>query len=371
MALKSGKKKKKSSPIRQLLSPSRIFIPIAIGLGVAGWMLWRDFDPEAFSKISWTAWTAFWLFCAVLMVVVRDLGYMYRIRILTDKEIKWRNAFDVIMLWEFASAISPSVVGGSAIALFIVNREGISLGRSTAVVMVTAFLDELFYIIMVPLVLFFVGTSNLFPDELQKEIMGYSLGAKQIFYLGYGFIVLLTTVIISSVFFFPKGFKKLIVSFTYLSFLKKWRADAIQTGNDIITTSKELKGKPLSFWGKAFGATLFSWTARFWVVNFLILAVGAVAFGDHLMIYARQLVMWVIMLISPTPGGAGVAELAFGPFLGDYITPGFSDVLAVIWRWLTYYPYLFVGAIVLPGWVRRVYLKRRLISFKRPDAPST
>ena len=127
----------------------------------------------------------------------------------------------------------------------------------------------------------------------------------------------------------------------------------------------ELKGKPIAFWAKAFGATLFSWTARFWVVNFLILAVGTLTFNEHMMVYARQLVMWVIMLISPTPGGAGVAEYMFTQFLGDYITDGFPGVVALLWRLFTYYPYLFIGVLVIPGWIRRVYLKRKLISFKK------
>jgi len=74
--------------------------------------------------------------------------------------------------------------------------------------------------------------------------------------------------------------------------------------------------------------------------------------------------MWVIMLISPTPGSTGVAEYMFGEFLGLYIVDGFSGVIALLWRLFTYYPYLFVGIIVLPGWIRRVYLKRRLIKFK-------
>mgnify|MGYP006072506915 FL=1 len=358
-------KGKSSSPVRKLLSPQRIFIPVVIGLAVAVWLLWDEFSSDMFSQVTWGWSTAFWLFCALIMVATRDLGYMYRIRVLTDNEIKWRNSFDVIMLWEFASAITPSVVGGSAIALFIVNREGISLGRSTAVVMVTAFLDELFYILMVPLVLLFVGTSDLFPPNLQKMMFGMSLGAKQIFYLGYGFIVLLTTLILTAIFFAPLATKKVLVKATFLSFLKFWRAEAIQTGNDIITTSRELRGKPWIFWGKAFGATLFSWTARFWVVNFLILAFGTLAFNEHMMVYARQLVMWVIMLISPTPGGTGVAEYMFGEFLGLYIVEGFSGVIALLWRLFTYYPYLFVGIIVLPGWIRRVYLKRRLVTFKK------
>ena len=71
---------------------------------------------------------------------------MFRIRLLTDNKIKWRNSFDVIMLWEFASALTPSVVGGSAVALFIVNKEIKNIGKATAIVMITALLDELFYI---------------------------------------------------------------------------------------------------------------------------------------------------------------------------------------------------------------------------------
>ena len=199
----------------------------------------------------------------------------------------------------------------------------------------------------------------------QKELFGMSLGAKQIFYVGYGFIVVLTTLILTAIFFAPNATKKVLVKVTFLNFLKFWRADAIQTGNDIITTSRELRDKPWPFWAKAFGATLFSWTARFWVVNFLILAVGALTFNEHMMVYARQLVMWVIMLISPTPGGTGVAEYMFGEFLGLYIRDGFAGVIALLWRLFTYYPYLFIGIIVLPGWIRRVYLKRKLITFKK------
>ncbi len=72
---------------------------------------------------------------------------MYRIRLLTDKQLSWRNSFHVIMLWEFASSVTPpSIVGGSAVALFIVTKEGIKPGRATAIVMITALLDELFFI---------------------------------------------------------------------------------------------------------------------------------------------------------------------------------------------------------------------------------
>ena len=94
------------------------------------------------------------------------------------------------------------------------------------------------------------------------------------------------------------------------------------------------------------------------------MAFTSLSFSDNLLVLARQLVMWVIMLISPTPGSAGVAELAFGSFLSEFTPLGLTVVLAVLWRLFTYYPYLFIGAIVLPNWVQRVYLKRKLIKFK-------
>lgn len=361
---------KKNSPVRTLLNPRNQIIPIVLGLGVAAYLLYSDFNPEAYKAIQWNAKALLFVFLALLMVAIRDVGYMFRIRILTNNEISWRNSFDVIMLWEFASAISPSVVGGSGVALFIVNREGIKLGRSTAVVMVTAMLDELFYILMVPLVIVVVGTSQLFPVELQKEFFGVSLGTREIFVVGYFFILLLTSVIMFAVFFKPHAFRRFLIRIFSFRWLKKWRSNAIETGNDIITTSSQLKNQNFSFWAKAFGATIFSWTARFWVVNFLIMAITAqsFSFGQHMLIYARQLVMWVIMLISPTPGSTGVAEFAFQGFLQEFIVPiGLVASIVLIWRLLTYYLYLILGSVVLPGWIRRTYLKRKLITFKKPD----
>ncbi len=56
-----------------------------------------------------------------------------------------------------------------------------------------------------------------------------------------------------------------------------------------------------------------------------ILGITFTPVGDHLLIYARQLVMWIVMIISPTPGGTGIAEFAFEGFL------------AVLWRLASYF----------------------------------
>ncbi len=342
----------KSNKVSELFSVKKMAIPIIIGLVVAGYMLYSKTNWKSLQNYEWSEVAFGWLFVAVLMMIIRDLAYMYRIRVLTDNFLSWRKSFDVIMLWEFASALTPSVVGGSGIAMFIINKEGINLGKSTAVVMVTALLDELFYIITVPIVVLLIGTQHLFPVELSKTILGVTLSTKEIFLVGYGFILLLTSIISYGVFISPERLKRILVLIFKLPILKRWQRRAIKTGYDIITTSEELKSKTWLFWIKAFGATFFSWTARFWVVNFLILAFTDVS--DHFLIYGRQLVMWVIMLISPTPGGAGIAEFAFDGFLKEFIPLGLAGLLVVLWRLISYYTYLLIGSFVLPKWLKRV-----------------
>ena len=130
-----------------------------------------------------------------------------------------------------------------------------------------------------------------------------------------------------------------------------------ETGTDLIHTSRMFRNKSLFFWVKVFTATFFSWTARYWVVNFLLLAFFLV--DDHILIFARQLVMWVMMLVSPTPGGSGFAEFVFSRYLGDFIPLGFAVVMALIWRLVSYYPYLFIGAIMLPRWLSGKFSSKR------------
>lgn len=341
--------------IRHFFSIKRVLIPIILGLSISGYLLISTFDPAVFAGIHWTAHTFFWIFMAMLMMFTRDLSYMFRIRHLTDKHLSWKRSFQVIMLWEFASAVTPSVVGGSAIAFLIVNKEGIKLGRATAIVMVTAMLDELFYILTVPVVLLIVGNASLFAGQ-DFHLFGLTLDSLGIFLAGYFFLVFLTLFISTAIFITPKGFRKFLYLIFGLRLLKRWRRKALKMGSDIVVTSKEMKHKPIGYWLKAFGATFASWTARYMVVNCLILAFMPV--DNHFLLYARQLVMWVVMLISPTPGSSGIAEMLFTDYLGVFIIAGFAPTLALIWRLISYYAYLIIGSIVLPIWARRVFSKK-------------
>lgn len=323
----------------------KIALPAAIGLAFTGWMLYSEVDAESFSSIHYSLKMVLYLLLAFVFMAGRDVGYMMRIRLFARGELSWRQAFRVIMLWEFTSAITPTTVGGTSVAVVFVHKEGLSVGKSATMVMLTAFFDELFFAIVFPLVIVMVGFSHLFSFPGVSTLM-------PIIIAGYGVKLLLTLALSYGIFVNPRGFGRLIIGIFSLPGLRKWRRGAIQSAVDIELSSKEIKHYKWHFWLKAFGATAMSWCSRFLVANAIFLAF--VSIEDHVLVFARQLAMWVPMIISPTPGGAGFAEYIFTNFLGDIVSgnsAGLTPVIALLWRGVTYYPYLIIGAIIIPRWV--------------------
>jgi uncharacterized protein (TIRG00374 family) len=285
---------------------------------------------------------------------------MARIRILTNNDLSWKQSFRVIMLWEFTSAITPSTVGGTAFAVIFLNKEGITVGRSTSVVLATSFLDELYFVIMFPLLLLFIGGKAIFITSLHGTGITLLNNLVLVAIIGYAIILAWVILVGYGLFINPVGIKNLIINCFRLPFIRRWKDSAIKAGNDIVESSNDLQSKSLSFWLKALVTTFLSWTSRYWVVNAILLAFFVV--NDHLLIFARQLVLWIMMIISPTPGGSGFAEVILGRYISDLIpadpavTGSLALAMALIWRIISYYPFLIIGAIIVPRWIERKFI---------------
>ncbi len=337
---------------------SSAFIPVIIGVAVVGYMLYREFNPKAFDYLHFTWTSVFWVLVAILFMAGRDIGYTLRLMTLTNGKFRFAKALRVILLWEFTSAITPSAVGGTSVAIVYVNKEGLTVGHSSAVVMITSFLDELYFVLMFPLIVLLVGSSSLFGiaadgSSLVRELVVFSL-------VGYLFKMVWVLFLSYGLFVNPRGLKWLILMIFKLPLLRRWKHGANRAGSDIISSSMEYRKKPFSFWLKVFGSTLLSWTSRFWVVNAILLAFFAI--DNHLLVFARQLVMWIMMLVSPTPGGSGFAEFVFTRYLSEFIPVDAASLgavavaMALLWRLISYYPYLFVGAVIFPRWVKKKFV---------------
>ncbi len=381
------------SPLKSAFSGWKIILAISIGMLVSIWMLYNSlsaiqytectsgsgthiaienqeiidfhnpdhFKPsaggnyrvltlsESLNEINWSGASYAWIAGAILFMVSRDFFYIIRIRLLTKKQLGWRAATYVILLWEFASALSPGVVGGAAVAMFILNRETIPFGKATAIVIITAFMDNLFFVLMIPLVFFFVHNSALFPpDESSSLILSWW------FWTGFAIIASVCLLLYITIFWYPKLATRFLLFVFRIPFLKRWRIVGAEWGKDIERASKEFKQEKRSYWLKVFGATFASWISRYLVINAILNAFLQLGFIDNIKVLGKQLIMWLFMLVSPTPGGSGVAEFAFGELLSSFSTSAILlAALAILWRLISYFPYLFIGAILLPSWIRR------------------
>ena len=356
------------------LKPARIIIPIVLGLAVVGWFIIKEVDVEVLGLLDLTWKAVFWLFVAWLFMIGRDVGYMIRVRVLSENDLSWRQAFRVIMLWEFTSAITPSTVGGTAVAVVFIHKEGISVGRSTSIVLATSFLDELYFVIMLPVILLVTGGNTLFTTSLQGTGIALLDNLVYITAIGYSIILLWVLFVGYGLFIDPVKIKKTILWVFRLPLLKRWKDAAEKAGDDIVSSSHDLRNKGISFWTKAFTATFLSWTSRYWVVNAILVAFFTV--NDHFLIFARQLVTWIMMIISPTPGGSGFAELILGRYISDTIPADPSHIIslslaiAIIWRIISYYPYLIIGASLIPGWIQKKFSKSDLKKTKSSVRPA-
>ncbi len=88
-----------SAEVLDTLNPNKVILPILLSVGIVVALFIKDFEFGAFNNIDWSLGTAFWFGVAVLCVVVRHFALMYRIRLLTDNKLSWRQSFDIISLW--------------------------------------------------------------------------------------------------------------------------------------------------------------------------------------------------------------------------------------------------------------------------------
>ncbi len=339
---------------------SRIILPVIIGLGVVGYLIWKQWDPELIRQIEWGSFTLFWLCAAIGLYIIRHLFYAWRLRILSDGVFSWLKSIELVFLWEFSSAVSPTSVGGSTVALFFLAQEKLSTAKTVSIVIYTMIIDTLFFLISLPLLYYIIGPVVLRPSaETFADLGRYGVGfwSVIIFMAAYG------SVFFWGVFIKPEGLKRLLTWLSNFRLLKRFREGLQKTANDVVTTSNELRKKPWSYHINVMVSSTGAWVTRFMAINCIIIALIKdipMDFWNQFILYGRGKSMHSLVQFSPTPGGSGVTELLFEGFYSDYIPVGLAIIVALIWRLITYYPYLIFGAIIIPNWVRKILNRRRI-----------
>ena len=336
---------------RRLWGVATLSVATAVGVVLAGVLRGKSWEAMVSVHVAWV-----WVGAAVGLAVLRDVGYMVRLWVLARGELTPKRTASSILLWELASALTPSVVGGSAVATFLLHRNGLNWGRSLATVMSTALLDELFFVVAIPAVAVVAGFHAFLPSA--APWVAGSLGA--VFAGGVAFMAGLAAFLATALFAAPGWIYRRLHRLFQRPLLRRVATPGQTLAADLLQASRDLRSMSWRGWAVASLATAVSWCARFLTLNALLLAVLAPTLDDgsgmdHLAVAARQLAMWTVMLLSPTPGATGLAELALPTFMEGVLPltlgAGTWAAAVLLWRGLTCHIYLLVGGALMPVWV--------------------
>ena len=344
------------------IRPNKIILPTVIGVAVVVYLVQSQVEWQELIRIQWVGASYLWILTALLVYFGRHLLYSWRLRILSEKDFSWLKSIELVTILEFASCVSPTNFGGSAVAFFLLIQENISGARATAIVIYTIIADTLFFVVTFPILFLIFGKNIFIPSNILYAAwggMGITLFIVWVIMAAYGLLLLY------GLFIQPKHLKNLLSWFASLRILSGSQERILRAATDIEQSSYRIQQMPFWFHSKIALITLGAWILRFFTVTAILIALNpmmAQTLYDHFILLGRGQALYAVTAYSPTPGGSGVAEYVFGQFYSEYISPGIAVIAAVIWRTITYYPYLILGVIIIPNWIRKLINKRRQTS---------
>jgi len=267
----------------------------------------------------------------VIALVVSFLRVWFsaaKIRFLSEKTISWWGAFRVQLSWDFTSAVTPSTIGGAPMATYAMTKEGLKLGESTAIILYSVLLDQIWFAIAIPILLF----AGIYLDVVPPEVGFIGEASMLVLYVA---LLSYASVLAYGVLINPAAISKII----------KYEAINLEQ------YAHQLKGKPFRFILQAFYYSTMSWLARIALAPIVILSLLP---APELLSVLRSLAMNLAFLVVPTPGGSGGVEGLFVLFQGPLISrEAFIGLALFLWRIISYYITIGFGMMATTWYVNK------------------
>lgn len=326
----------RSTDPRGLLSTRYLWISIGLSVTAMAAVMWWTGAPEGMQHVKPKRLPG--LGIALAATFLRIWLTAAKIRYLADRTLSWAATLRIVLFWDFASAVTPSTVGGAPVATYVMSREGISLGQSGAVMLYSLLLDQLLYVAIIPVLVVAGFYYEVFPDDIGTIGVGalwfgFALMLAYAFILAYG--ILRNPAVLRTVF----------DNVTKLPGLRRLRGNIMAEMDRLVDFSMTLNAKKRGFILNAFLISTAGWVVRFAIPTIVVLSFLP---ADELLSFARSVGMTLAGFFMPTPGGSGGAEALFAIFQGPlFDRPEFIGIAIFMWRLLTFYVSIGLGMMVL------------------------
>ncbi|WP_255233409.1 lysylphosphatidylglycerol synthase transmembrane domain-containing protein [Aliifodinibius salipaludis] len=323
---------------------SKKYLFISIGLSVAtmAFVIWLTYTPGVLTHLKAKRLPG--LIIAIVVSFMR-LGFSAaKIRYLSEKVLDWMGSFRVMLSWDFTSSITPSVVGGAPMATYAMTKEGFNFGQSTAIMLFSLLLDQLWFALAVPILLI----SGIFFEVVPSNTGFIGHASMMLLYIGLlSYAGLMAYGVLKN----PNAIRKVVHWLLKLPFLRRWKDTVAGEIDNLVEYAHELRKKPKSFLLKAFFLSTMSWLCRIALPTIVVLSLLP---ADVILSVLRSLAMNLAFLIMPTPGGSGGVEGLFAIFQGPLMDrKAFIGLAVFAWRVISYYISIGLGMMATTWYINR------------------
>lgn len=286
-----------------------------------------------------------YLFVAFLCICIYLLIEACITKILVSSSVKgftFKDALRVPLVEQLFNGITPFSSGGQPGQLFVMVQSGIDGGKASSILLIKFVVYQLMIVIN-----FFISL-----------LIGFNFVAKKLHYLAlfliFGFLIHLFVIIgLLMVMYIPKLTKRLV---NILIYPIKWfkspvkfdeLATVLDKKIDILYAESIRLGRSPKLILKISGLTFIQLLFYYLIPYFIMISLGYTSANVMLVVSLHVIIVMIISLF-PIPGGSGGAEFSFEALFSNYITSHSKLVVAmVIWRLITYYFGMIMGAIAL------------------------
>lgn len=327
----------------QIRSKLNFVIIIFITILVLYFSLKDDFNNILEQLITLNPiWVFFALFLILSFYFFKAIGLQHLI-LRYKKDYSFKKAFRIVLNTQFFNAITPFSTGGQPFQVYMLKKEGIDIPSGTNIVV------QNFIVYQMALVL--LGSAAIIANHFGNYFAESSV-LKHLVTLGFiiNFLVIVGLFIIS----FAKNLNKIIVN-KIIELLSKLRI--IKNSEEKIMEWEEYlnrfhKGAKILIDDKVFFAKAVLANIMALVCQYLVPLVIIYSMGEYHSINGLEVIMTsaYVMLIGsfvPIPGGTGGLEYGYIAFFSNFLNGSILQASMLVWRFVTYYFGMILGAISL------------------------
>lgn len=293
-------------------------------------------------------WIGVGILAFVLYLIFQSLS-LYIFMKGVDKNYKFKDTILLILSAQFFNAITPFSSGGQPFQMYLMKKQGIKLTDSGNVLLQNFIAQQLSIIIMGTFSIVINKVFNIIPqDNMLRKIVVI------------GYIINITVLLILFMLSYAKKTNTELFN-KILNFIFKFKF--IRNKNDL---KEKLLNKIDEFYEgsayfkknirKLFRATLYNIIGLvfYYVIPlFVFFSIGEVSSITVLESIVCSGYTYLIGSFVPIPGGTGGLEYGFIQFFQGFTVGATLSACMILWRFITYYFGMIIGAVSLLFYKRR------------------